>query len=102
MEAWIHKNSNPETYKALKELVKFIMRNKKMTDLLGDVGGAIAYQDTGGLNAKSVGPMTMEMRLNMRIAQCEKQLSDAKRAKEIFEKNPELEELINILNRSGF
>jgi hypothetical protein len=75
-----------------------------MHDLpFGDMGGAAqVYRGEDALNAKVAGPMTMEMRLNMRIAQCEKQLADAKRAKEIFEKNPELEELINILNRSGF
>lgn len=52
---------------------------------------------------KSVGQVpTMAQRLDAAVKQAEDRLVQAKRAREIFSKNPDLEELINILNRGGF
>ncbi len=54
-------------------------------------------------SSKIVGQrMTMKVRLEMAVAEAEKKLADVKRAKEIFEKNPDLEELLNIMGRSNF
>lgn len=47
---------------------------------------------------KRINP-TLKQRLELAVQQAEQNLADAKRAREIFDKNPELEELINILNR---
>ena len=41
-------------------------------------------------------------RLTLAIQQAEKKLQDVKRAKEIFDKNPELEELLNIMQHGNF
>lgn len=41
-------------------------------------------------------------RLELAVRQAEEKLAAAKRAKEIFEKNPDLEELLNIMQRSYF
>lgn len=50
------------------------------------------------LSAKAV---TVKDKINMAVAQAEQQLKQAKRAQEIFEKNPDLEELMNIMSNSG-
>jgi hypothetical protein len=44
----------------------------------------------------------MKERLELAVVQAEARLKDAKRAKEIFEKHPELEELLNIMQRGHF
>jgi len=44
----------------------------------------------------------LKQRLELAVQQAEKKLADVKRAKEIFDKNPELEELINIMQRGHF
>lgn len=46
--------------------------------------------------------MTMAGRIQMAVLEAEKKLADVKRAKEILDKNPELEELLNIMQRSHF
>ena len=45
---------------------------------------------------------TMRQRIDMAVKQAEQKLADTKRAKELFEKNPDLEELLNIMQRSHF
>ena len=60
------------------------------------------YPVPQAIEAKSIGNPSMKVRLDIAIARAEKQLMDAKRAKEIFEKNPELEELINLMNSQRF
>lgn len=45
---------------------------------------------------------TMKDRLEMAVRQAEEKLVAAKRARELFDKNPDLEELLNILQRSNF
>lgn len=57
----------------------------------------------GSLNeTKAVGPISMKQRLTDAVRQAEAKLADAKRAKEILDQHPELEELLNILNRGRF
>jgi hypothetical protein len=51
--------------------------------------------------ALSARPTTIKDKLTRAVAEAEQQLAQAKRAKEIFDKHPELEELINIMNNSG-
>lgn len=67
-----------------------------MNELVGNYGGDMAYQS----ETKMASVPTMRQRLKMAVESAERQLSDAKRAYEIFDKNPELEELINILQRA--
>ena len=43
---------------------------------------------------------TVKDKINMAVAEAEQQLQQAKRAQEILAKNPELEELLNIMNNS--
>jgi len=45
---------------------------------------------------------TLKERLTLAVEQAERKLNDVKRAKEIFDKNPELEELLNIMQRGNF
>jgi len=51
---------------------------------------------------KMVRPPTLKERLTLAVEQAERKLNDVKRAKEIFDKNPELEELLNIMQRGNF
>ena len=45
---------------------------------------------------------TLKQRLDLAVRQAEEKLAAVKRAKEIFDRNPELEELINIMQRAHF
>lgn len=45
---------------------------------------------------------TMKERLEFAVKDAEQRLTEAKRAKEIFEKHPELEELLNIMQKGRF
>lgn len=55
---------------------------------------------TEGVGTLSVRPTTIKDKINMAVAEAEQQLAAAKRAQEILTKNPELEELLNIMNNS--
>jgi hypothetical protein len=55
-----------------------------------------------GVEAKMASMPTMKQRLEMAVRQAEERLTAAKRARELFDKNPDLEELLNILQRSNF
>jgi len=46
-------------------------------------------------------PLTVAERLQYNIEQSEAMLNSMKRAQEILKKNPEIEELLNILRNSG-
>ena len=59
--------------------------------------GALGYA-----SEKMVRMPTLKDRLDMAVQQAEERLASVKRAKEIFEKHPELEELLNIMQRSHF
>ena len=52
--------------------------------------------------ASVVGMPTIKQRLDMAVRAAEERLSAVKRAKEILDKNPELEELLNIMQKSHF
>ena len=56
----------------------------------------------GPSNEKMVRMPTLKDRLAEFVARAEAQLADAKRAKEIFDAHPELEELLNIMQRGRF
>lgn len=59
----------------------------------------------GGLmpsEAKMASVPSIAQRIDMAVKQAEERLKAAKRAKELFEKNPDLEELLNIMQRSHF
>ena len=62
---------------------------------------SMAYSNPSYSGAQ-VRPANMKERLDMAIKQAEVKLADVKRAKEIFEKHPALEELINIMQRNNF
>jgi hypothetical protein len=69
------------------------------------LGGSGAYSSNEYANmtqAKMASVPTLKDRLALAVQQAEKKLADAKRAKEIFAKNPELEELLNIMQRGHF
>ena len=70
------------------------------------VGGALSTQYYGGSESPSAAQMahipTLKQRLDMAVLQAEEKLTAVKRAREIFEKNPGLEELLNIMQRSHF
>lgn len=51
---------------------------------------------------KMVRMPTMKERLELAVKQAEEKLEKAKRARELFDKNPDLEELLNILQSGGF
>lgn len=59
---------------------------------------------TGGYagEAKMARMPTLKERLALAVQQAEEKLASVKRAQEIFEKNPDLEELLNIMQRSHF
>ena len=48
-----------------------------------------------------VRPVTVMERLSSREDNLQEQLKEVRRAKEILEKNPEMEELLSILGRTG-
>lgn len=60
--------------------------------------GQLAYAS----EAKMCNVPTLKVRLEMAVKQAEEKLAAVKRAKEIFDKHPDLEELLNIMQRSHF
>ena len=60
-------------------------------------GGALGYA-----SEKMVRMPTLKERLDMAVQQAEEKLASVKRAREIFTNNPELEELLNIMQHSHF
>ena len=75
-----------------------------MNDLLG--GTSIApynqYDAPATPEGRMVSTPTLKQRLELAVAQAEAKLADVKRARELFEKNPDLEELLNIMQRGRF
>lgn len=66
------------------------------------VGGSTGYDLAEQPAAKMVRMPTMKDRLAAAVDDAERRLADAKRAKEIFDAHPELEELLNIMQRGRF
>ena len=76
--------------------------NESMPPRMGlDLGQYPAVQ-TSQVYAGSKREPTMIERADMALAQAERRLADMKRAKEILDNNPDLGELLNIMNRSHF
>lgn len=76
-----------------------------MDGLSGFTGGGNAYDSAYPVEqsaAKMVRMPTMKDRLAEAVAHAEAKLADARRAKEIFDAHPELEELLNIMQRGRF
>jgi len=48
------------------------------------------------------GRMTLKGRLDMAVKEAEERLAEAKEAQEIFERNPDLERLLNIMQKGRF
>lgn len=70
-----------------------------------DFGGQVALNEASpgayGVQ-KMVREPNLKERLELAVRQAEEKLAAVKRAKEIFEKHPDLEELLNIMQRSHF
>ena len=64
--------------------------------------GGLYQSSENALSAKMVSVPTIAQRIDMAVKQAEERLAAAKRAKVLFEKNPDLEELLNIMQRSHF
>ena len=67
-----------------------------------NLGLTVPYADQGGSGPKMLQMPTMKDRLADAVKSAEARLADAQRAKEIFDAHPELEELINIMQRGHF
>ena len=64
---------------------------------------AMSETGYGGLaNAKMASMPTLKQRLDLAVQQAQEKLDDVKRARALFEKNPDLEELLNIMQRGRF
>lgn len=66
------------------------------------LGGGNEISAASQYDAKMASVPTLKDRLNFAVAQAEKRLADAKEAREIFDKNPDLERLLDIMQRSHF
>jgi hypothetical protein len=66
-------------------------------------GYGLANQASANYPMEKLASMpTLAQRLDMAVQQAEERLAAVKRAREIFEKNPDLEELLNIMQRMHF
>lgn len=65
-------------------------------------GAALSPMNYAGQEQGMLKMPTLKERLRKAVIDAESQLADAKRAKEIFEAHPELEELLNIMQRGRF
>lgn len=67
------------------------------------IGGSYGYaQEQSDMATKMAYMPTLKQRLELAVKQAEERLAAAKRARELFDKNPDLEELLNIMQRSHF
>lgn len=64
-------------------------------------GGDYYNKQEAMLNVRSQ-PATMKDRIDLAVKQAEEKLVAVKRARELFDKNPDLEELLNIMQRMHF
>lgn len=65
------------------------------------IGGSGPMQEQYA-SAKMARMPTMRERIDMAVKQAEDRLAAAKEAQEIFNRNPDLEKLINAMQRGGF
>ena len=66
----------------------------------GFVGGSSPSYDMA--EQRMARTPTLKDRLTLAVEQAEEKLAAVRRAKELFEKNPDLEELLNIMQRNHF
>ena len=57
---------------------------------------------TSAGEAKMIGMPSLKIRLERAVQEAEDRLVEVKRAREIFDRNPALEELMNIMQRGRF
>ena len=97
---WIHTPSLWESLSLFFDMRKLViaMSDWDSPNVLG--GGLIPVPYPS--EAKMASVPTIAQRLDMAVKQAEERLKAAKRAKELFEKNPDLEELLNIMQRGHF
>lgn len=69
-----------------------------LPNTLAGYAGEQAYDPTPKLARMP----TLKERLELAVRQAEEQLAMAKRARELFDRNPDLEELLNIMQRNHF
>lgn len=72
-----------------------------MDEFLGGSVGGVMQSQPYGLEKMARMP-TMRERIDLAVKQAEDRLAAAKEAQEIFSRNPDLEKLINVLQRGGF
>lgn len=84
-----------------KKQYEYLKRRNRLNDL-GDpfeqTTNTLSYQDI----PKMARMPTLKERLELAVKQAEEKLNSVKRAKEILEKNPDLEELLNIMQKNHF
>lgn len=71
-----------------------------------DFGGPIGYGVGPSVNSlekmKMARTPNLQQRLDMAVAQAEERLAAVKEAREIFQRNPDLEKLLNVMQRGLF
>lgn len=60
-----------------------------------------AFESTA-VGAQVVRPPTLQERLDMSVMDCEQRLAEAKEARDIFARNPDLERLLDIMQKGRF
>jgi hypothetical protein len=105
MGEWVETSFQKWTYfnPSLFNRLELYFDMKELVRLMGDwdaIKRSEAYDSpTAG---QSLAMPSLKTRLNMAVKEAESRLADAKRAAEIFDKNPDLEELLNIMQRGRF
>jgi len=60
------------------------------------------YALSGALNQKMARMPTLRERLDLAVAQAEERLAAVKEAREIFDRNPDVEKLLDLMQRAHF
>ena len=63
-------------------------------------GTALGYG--GNVPMKNVGPASLQQRLDYAVKDAEQRLAEAREARDILARNPDLEKLLNIMQRGRF
>lgn len=61
-----------------------------------------ASQSVGGLQERMIATPTLKTRLENAVRQAEERLAEARHARELFDKHPDLEEILNIMQKGRF
>jgi hypothetical protein len=79
-------------------------KEARMNNLMG-AGSVVPYAQemyAQGQNAAMLKMPTMKQRLDLAVQQAEERLAAAKEAREIFERNPDIERLLDLMQRAHF